>query len=143
MRTGVMQCKDVILNTIGPSAKPMEAQLVKRVVKENEKKKKTEKDLPLRKSKLSAREKNKRKTKEKVEDRILLGKLGPDVRFLKDLLGSDTEIVVPPSVSVEQVPVVGEKQNNKGIFSQRRVLEMATDALRYLENRKIFWQQTM
>ena len=121
----------------------MEAQLVKRVVKENEKKNKTEKDLPLRKSKLSAREKNKRETKEKVEDRILLGKLGPDVRFLKDLLGSDTEIVVPPSVSVEQVPVVGEKQNNKGIFSQRRVLEMATDALRYLENRKIFWQQTM
>ena len=39
MKTGLMQCKDAILNTVGPNAKPFERDIVKKIAKEKESKK--------------------------------------------------------------------------------------------------------
>ena len=95
MKTGLVQCKDAILNTVGPNAKPIDVDIVKKITKEKEKKKiKTPKTL------IEAKSKTKPERKGKVKDNILLGKMGRDVRFLRDLLGPDTEIM---QASDEQV----------------------------------------
>ena len=110
MRTGLIQCKDAILNTIGPSAKPFDSHLVKRVVRENEKKNTSETsnaelNIGRIKSRQQARrEKKKEDAVKKLQDNILLGKMGRDATFLRDLLGPGTEII-PASLSAEQVPV--------------------------------------
>ena len=100
MKTGLMQCKDAILNTVGPSAKPFDRDIVKKITKEKERKK-------IKNPKNPKNPKTKNKTKQerkevKVQDNILLGKMGRDVRFLRDLLGPDTELK-QPSYSEEQV----------------------------------------
>ena len=94
MKTGLVQCKDAILNTVGPCAKPIDIDILKKIEKEKEKKKiKNQKTLIVVKSKAK---------KEKEHDNILLGKMGRDVTFLRDLLGPETEIMRPSS-SDEQV----------------------------------------
>ena len=99
MKTGLMQCKDAILNTVGPNAKPFDKDTVKKITKEKEKERKKIKNP---KKVLDVKSKTKQDRKGKVQDNILLGKMGKDVRFLKDLLGPDTE-VKQPSFSEEQV----------------------------------------
>ena len=39
MKTGLMQCKDAILNTVGPAAKPIDPDILKRITKQKERKK--------------------------------------------------------------------------------------------------------
>ena len=99
MKTGLMQCKDAILNTVGPNAKPFDKDIVKKITKEKEKERKKIKNP---KKVLDANSKTKQERKGKVQDNILLGKMGRDVTFLRDLLGPDTE-VMRPSFSDEQV----------------------------------------
>ena len=96
MKTGLLQCKDAILNTVGPGAKPLDIDLVEKTIREDERKKiKTD-------VKSKARNRKKKVLNEKMQDSILLGKMGKDVTFLKDLLANDTEII-PASYSAEQV----------------------------------------
>ena len=95
MKTGLVQCKDAILNTVGPNAKPIDVDIVKKITKEKEKRK-----IKPPKTLIEAKSKTKPERKGKVKDNILLGKMGRDVRFLRDLLGPDTEIM---QASDEQV----------------------------------------
>ena len=97
MKTGLMQCKDAILNTVGPGAKPFDIDIVKKIEKDKERKK-----IKNPKTLIEAKSKTKQERKGKVQDNILLGKMGRDVTFLRDLLGPDTEIM-GASLSDEQV----------------------------------------
>ena len=99
MKTGLMQCKDAILNTVGPAAKPIDPDIVKRITKEKERKKSK---YPKTVIDSHVKIERKHERKGKVQDNILLGKMGRDVTFLRDLLGPETEIV-RPSFSEEQV----------------------------------------
>lgn len=97
MKTGLMQCKDAILNTVGPSAKPFDIDIVRKITKDKERKK-----IKNPKTLIDAKNKTKQERKGKVQDNILLGKMGKDVKFLRNLLGPDTEIT-GASFSEEQV----------------------------------------
>ena len=99
MKTGLMQCKDAILNTVGPSAKPIDIEVLKKIENEKERKK-----IKNQKTLIDAKSTAKNERNDKVQDNILLGKMGRDVTFLRDLLGPDTE-TRRASFSDEQVGI--------------------------------------
>ena len=101
MKTGLMQCKDAILNTVGPSAKPIDIEVLKKIENEKERKK-----IKNQKTLTDAKSTAKNERNDKVQDNIVLGKMGRDVTFLRDLLGPDTE-TRRASFSDEQVGIGG------------------------------------
>jgi len=128
MKIGLMQCKDAILNTVGPNAKGFDKEIITKMIKEQEKKSlKQKKEQRLSGAKSRSQLKKERRHKEKIQkvhDKLLLGQVATDASFLRGFL--------EPSML------------NSGDLSyeKRRALEIASDALEYLEKRKTFWQQT-
>ena len=84
IKAGILKCKDVILNTVGSSAKEYDKEVVEKVIQQMK-----EIDLKEKKELEKNREEKKRKTKGKKDpDQLLLGKMHEDVRFLEDFLKS-------------------------------------------------------
>ena len=131
MKSGLMQCKDAILNAVGPNAREFDIELVGKVIKDMEDRKNaannsnTPGQQQLKTRKQIRNERKRREAKRKRIDRVLLGQVAKDATFLRSLVGYDKD-VVPRADTPEQ----------------KKILEIATDALEYLEKRKIFWQQT-
>ena len=130
MKSGLTQCKDAILNAVGPNARGFDLELVGKVIKEMEDRKKaadtsTQGQQQVKTRKQIRNERKRREAKRKRIDRVLLGQVAKDATFLRGLVGYDKD-VVPRADTPEQ----------------KKILEIATDALQYLEKRKIFWQQT-
>ena len=101
MKTGLMQCKDAILNTVGQNAKPFDKDLVAKVVKEQEKKKqkqlkKSEQRLSGAKTRSQMKKENKKKEQlQRIQDKVLLGQVAPDASFLRGFL--------EPTVTVQEI----------------------------------------
>ena len=132
MKRGLMQCKDAILNTVGNTAKGFDKKLIAKMLKEKEKQRKLAAKTPEErlgeKTRSKSQQQKEAKRQEKLkkrQDRVLLGQVAGDASFLRGIL--------EPGVSMTDENISEE---------QRRVMEIATDALQYLEKRKTFWQQT-
>ena len=83
IKAGIVKCRDVILNTVGTTAKEYDVEVVEKVIQQM-------KELELEKKK-SQLEKHKSKKRKKAKgkkdpDQLLLGKMHEDVRFLEDFL---------------------------------------------------------
>ena len=76
IKTGLVKCRDVILNTVGERVFHNNQQLLTRVIKEIKKKEQEEKN----------RRDKKTRRKQKDSDLMILGKMQKDVEFLEDFL---------------------------------------------------------
>ena len=99
MKSGLTQCKDAILNAVGPNARDFDLQLVGKVIKDMEDKKKAGNQTKLQgqqqiKTRKQLRlERRKREAKRKRIDKVLLGEVAKDATFLRSLVGYDKDIV--------------------------------------------------
>ena len=75
IRAGIVKCRDVIMNTVGTTAKEYDKEIVERVIQQM-------KDMKLKK------EKEGKKKKKKDPDELLLGKMNEDVKFLEGFIKS-------------------------------------------------------
>lgn len=105
MRSGLQQCKDAILNTVGPNARGFTTELVRRVVREEEKRQsKVESAVWPRRGRTAGRRKQAaREGRTRAEERVLLGRVAQDASFLRDLVGSRTQTIAPTACT-QQVP---------------------------------------
>ena len=85
IKSGIVKCRDVILNTVGTSAKEYDAKIVEKVIQQMK-----EIELEKMKSQLEKQKSKKKKKKmvkaKKDPDQLLLGKMHKDVQFLEDFL---------------------------------------------------------
>ena len=149
MKSGLLQCKNAILNAVGQNAKGFDKDLIAKMIKEQEKQKQKEKLKADQKGGLNGsktrsqlkKEKKKYEKIQKTQDKVLLGKVASDATFLRDFLEPSVKV---DKMSTEQVTKLQMYLCNQCHVSyfQRRAIEIATDALEYLEKRKTFWQQT-
>ena len=108
MKSGLLQCKDAIVNAVGPNAKEFDLELVGKVIKDMEDKKKVanqakSQDPPQAKTRKQIRQQRKRReAKRKRIDRVLLGEVAKDATFLRSLVGYDKG-VAPRADTPEQV----------------------------------------
>ena len=109
MKSGLLQCKNAILNTVGQNAKGFDKDLVAKMIKEQEKQKQKEKLKSdqrgggLTGSKTRSQLKKEKKKNEKVQkmqDKVLLGKVAGDATFLRDFLEPS---IKKEKMSTEQV----------------------------------------
>ena len=76
IKTGLVKCRDVILNTVGDGTFTHNELLVQRVIRQMKKKEIEEKK----------RRDKKTKTKQRDSNQLILGKMQKDVEFLEDFL---------------------------------------------------------
>ena len=88
INAGIVKCRDVILNTVGSTAKEYDADIVEKVIQQMKEIELEKKKSELEKQKAKKKNKNKTKGKKggKDPDQLLLGKMQEDVRFLEDFL---------------------------------------------------------
>ena len=152
MKVGLMQCKDAILNTVGNNARGFDRELINKLIRtrEREARKNQTKSADPRLSdpKSPAQLRKEKQNTERMQERqdlVLLGRVAPDTKFLREFLVPRPQ-PVGRSLSYEQVQdkhmYIDCSEKLDFVFFQRRALEIATDALQYLENRKTFWQAT-
>ena len=83
IKAGIVKCRDVILNTVGSSAKEYDLDIVEKVIHQM-------KELEMEKKKAALDDKKTKRQKSaknrKDPDQRLLGKMHEDVRFLEDFL---------------------------------------------------------
>ena len=120
-----MKCRDVIKRTVGDADRQYCVTVVEKAIKEMARVKELEVKAQIEKTKLAKQSSAKKKQKAektpemKKTDRQLLGKFNKDVLFLEKFITTQTT-------------------KNSNADAQK----MAVDALKYLEGRKNFWQQT-
>ena len=106
MKSGLLQCKNAILNAVGQNAKGFDKDLITKMIKDQEKQKQKEKikaDQRLNGSKSRSQLKKEKKKNEKVQkmqDKVLLGKVAGDATFLRDFLEPSGK---KETISTEQV----------------------------------------
>ena len=81
IRTGIVKCRDVIMNTVGTTAKEYDREVVEKVIQQM-------KDMQIKKESELEKNKGEKKKKKKDPDQLLLGKMNEDVKFLEDFLKS-------------------------------------------------------
>ena len=131
MKIGLQKCKDAIANAIGPNAKDLDEDLVKKVIEvqekeKNGKRKDSEEVVQLLSKKKILKMKRKREAERRIVDRLLLGNIALEASFLRKLAEVDKE---------------EESKDIEVSEYQMCVIRIAEDALNYLEKRKNFWQQ--
>ena len=125
LRAGMVKCRDVIKRTVGDAGRQYCVTVVEKAIKEMAKVKEQEAKAAIEKTKMASKHTEKKKQKAdktpemKKTDRQLLGKFNKDVLFLEKFITTQTT-----------------KNSNED------AQKMAVDALKYLEGRKNFWQQT-
>ena len=125
LRAGMVKCRDVIKRTVGDAGRQYCVTVVEKAIKEMARVKEQEAKAAVEKTKLASKHTEKKKQKAdktpemKKTDRQLLGKFNKDVLFLEKFITTQTT-----------------KNSNED------AQKMAVDALKYLEGRKNFWQQT-
>ena len=154
IKIGMTQCKDAILHT---TAKKFDKDLIAKLIKSQQKPVKEQKtgktqqqQSPEKKNKikLDLKEKVKKEKIQKLQDKVLLGKVATDASFLRCFTQPDSADGDSNPSSPELVICASNIHSNYGLlilysfYIQRRALEIATEALKYLEKRKTFWQQT-
>ena len=108
MKTGLMQCKDAILNTVGLNARALDKEIIKKMMKEEEKQRRLavrtpEQRLGERRSKMEVRRETRKKEKmERRQDKVLLGQVAGDASFLRNIL-QPVENISQGKMSDEQV----------------------------------------
>merc|ERR1711981_795187 len=80
IKTGLVKCRDVILNTVGDGVFTNNELLVQRVIRQIKKQEMEEKK----------RRDKKTKTKQRDSNQLILGKMQKDVEFLEDFLKFQT-----------------------------------------------------
>ena len=126
IKSGMVKCRDAIMNTVGSTAMQDNKDMLEMVIKQmREGKVELTEDADPR---VLKQEKRKAAAEKKVSDKRLLGKLNTDVQFLEKFLKTQT------AENKKKVQITG---------LQTRVNNKATEALEYLEKRKNFWQQTV
>ena len=106
MKSGLLQCKNAILNAVGQNAKGFDKDLITKMIKDQEKQKQKEKikaDQRLNGSKSRSqlkKEKKKNERVQKMQDKVLLGKVAGDATFLRDFLEPSGK---KETISTEQV----------------------------------------
>ena len=93
MKVGLMQCKDAILNTVGHNARGFDKEVITRLIRAREreaKKNQTKSEDPRLSDPKSPAQLRKEKEKtEKMQERqdlVLLGRVAPDTKFLREFL---------------------------------------------------------
>ena len=124
LRSGMVKCRDVIKRTVGDADRQYSVSVVEKAIREMARVKELEVKAELEKTKLAKQSDKKKQKAEKTPDmkktdRQLLGKFNKDVLFLEKFITNQTTINSTPDAQ-----------------------KMAVDALKYLEGRKNFWQQT-
>jgi len=125
LRAGMVKCRDVIKRTVGDAGRQYCVTVVEKAIKEMARVKEQEAKAAVEKTKMASKHTEKKKQKAdktpemKKTDRQLLGKFNKDVLFLEKFITTQTT-----------------KNSNED------AQKMAVDALKYLEGRKNFWQQT-
>ena len=125
LRAGMVKCRDVIKRTVGDAGRQYCVTVVEKAIKEMARVKEQEAKAAIEKTKITSKHTEKKKQKAdktpemKKTDRQLLGKFNKDVLFLEKFITTQTT-----------------KNSNED------AQKMAVDALKYLEGRKNFWQQT-
>ena len=79
IKTGIVKCRDVILNTVGVGAMNYDNKVFEKVIKQIRAKEKKEEERRREESK-------KKKKKSKDSDQVLLGKMQEDVEFLENFI---------------------------------------------------------
>ena len=79
IKTGIVKCRDVILNTVGLGAMNYDNKVFEKVIKQIRAKEKKEEERRREESK-------KKKKKSKDSDQVLLGKMQEDVEFLENFI---------------------------------------------------------
>ena len=109
MKVGLMQCKDAILNTVGHNARGFDKMVITRLIRarEREAKKNQTKSADPRLSdpKSPAQLRKEKERTEKMQERqdlVLLGRVAPDTKFLREFLVPRPE-PSGRSISFEQV----------------------------------------
>ena len=120
----MVKCRDVIKRTVGDADRQYSVSVVEKAIREMARVKELEVKAELEKTKLAKQSDKKKQKAEKTPDmkktdRQLLGKFNKDVLFLEKFITNQTTINSTPDAQ-----------------------KMAVDALKYLEGRKNFWQQT-
>lgn len=122
LKDGIIKCREAILFTLGKSKK-IDEHIVKLITKDGKLTQRiNKKSLP----RITKQTKLKATTVRVMKDRsnTKLGKLNEDVQFLENFLKKQTW---------------RQKQDNADGF----VNNTATDALKFLQDRKHFWEQTI
>lgn len=126
IKSGMVKCRDAIMNTVGSTAMQDNLDMLEMVIKQmREGKVKLTEDAD---PEVLREERRKAAAEKKVSDKRLLGKMNTDVQFLEKFLKIQT------AENKKKVQITG---------LQTRVNNKATEALEYLEKRKNFWQQTI
>ena len=93
MKVGLMQCKDAILNTVGHNARGFDRELITKLIRarEREARKNQTKSADPRLSDPKSpaqlrREKQKTDRMQERQDLVLLGRVAPDTKFLREFL---------------------------------------------------------
>ena len=79
IKTGIVKCRDVILNTVGVGAMNYDNKVFEKVIKQIRAKEKKEEER-------RGEESKKKKKKSKDSDQVLLGKMQEDVEFLENFI---------------------------------------------------------
>ena len=124
LRSGMVKCRDVIKRTVGDADRQYSVSVVEKAIREMARVKELEVKAQIERTKMAKQSVKKKQKAEKTPemkktDRQLLGKFNKDVLFLEKFITTQTT-------------------KNSNADAQK----MAVDALKYLEGRKNFWQQT-
>ena len=111
IRAGIIKCRDVIINTVGTTAKEYDREVVEKVIQEM-------KDMQIKKESEVEKKKGGKKKKKKDPDQLLLGKMNEDVKFLEDFL--KTQKTQRPR-SGHQVLQGYEKSSSRSLVSCNRL----------------------
>ena len=110
MKVGLMQCKDAILNTVGNNARGFDKEVITKLIRarEREARKNLTKSADPRLSDPKSpaqlrKEKQKTERMQERQDLVLLGRVAPDTKFLRDFLEPRPQ-PEGRSLSFEQVP---------------------------------------
>ena len=110
MKVGLMQCKDAILNTVGQNARGFDRELITKMMRAREREARRHEtksaDPRLTDHRSPAQISKEKQMSERLQvrqDLVLLGRVAPDTKFLRDFLEPRPRLTAGRQLSYEQV----------------------------------------